>query len=210
MPEYNRPASKQPIPPHAKRVFEGIFFDVYHWEQKIYDGRTRTFEKLKRNDTVVVLPVTSKGRIVLTRQEQPGRKSFRGPIGGVVDFGEEPFAAAQRELREEAGMESSDWELWQVMELSSRIEWATYIYVARMAKKTSPQMLDGGERIELFEVDFSGFVQAASDPAFDDFELRMLVLEARLYPEKMRTLESLLGIKPTPIMQEFDPLPRPV
>lgn len=42
-----RPVSRQPIPDHAKCVFKGVIFDVYQWEQKLYNGTTTTFEKLK-------------------------------------------------------------------------------------------------------------------------------------------------------------------
>ncbi len=36
------------IPPNAKRVFKGIIFDVYQWQQKMFDGSKETFEMLKR------------------------------------------------------------------------------------------------------------------------------------------------------------------
>ena len=54
--EINRPQSKQPIPANAKKVFHGVIFDVYQWEQEMFDGTKEIFEKLKRPDTVVVFP----------------------------------------------------------------------------------------------------------------------------------------------------------
>src|SRR3989344_3150543 len=95
-----RPKSKQPIPEHAKKVFKGIIFDVYHWEQEMYDGTKVTFEKLKRSDTVVVFGVLPDGKILLTEQEQPGKKSFIGATGGRVDEGEDVLSADKRELIE--------------------------------------------------------------------------------------------------------------
>lgn len=68
-----RPKSLQPMPENAKRVFKGIIFDVYQWEQEMFDGGKETFEKLKRPNTVVVFPVFPDGRIMLTEQEQPGK-----------------------------------------------------------------------------------------------------------------------------------------
>ena len=50
-----KPQSKQPIPINAKKVFQGIIFDVYQWEQKLFDGTVATFEKLKRPDIDIVL-----------------------------------------------------------------------------------------------------------------------------------------------------------
>ncbi len=61
-----RPPSEQPIPEHAKKVFSGVIFDVYHWEQEMFDGSRATFEKVKRADTVGVYGVLDDGRILLT------------------------------------------------------------------------------------------------------------------------------------------------
>lgn len=35
------------LPPQAKKVFTGQIFDVYQWEQEMYDGSFETFEMLK-------------------------------------------------------------------------------------------------------------------------------------------------------------------
>jgi hypothetical protein len=45
----DRPISKQPIPNHARIVFHGQLFDVYQWEQKLFNGKTAIFEKIKRS-----------------------------------------------------------------------------------------------------------------------------------------------------------------
>ena len=55
----------QKFPPQAKRVFKGMIFDVYQWEQEMYDGSTHTFEKIIRPDTVLVIPVTEDGKIII-------------------------------------------------------------------------------------------------------------------------------------------------
>ena len=75
--EIKRPKSKQPIPDNAKKVFGGVLFDVYQWEQELFDGTKTIFEKLKRPDTVVVFPVLDDGKILLTEQEQPGNRFRR-------------------------------------------------------------------------------------------------------------------------------------
>ena len=37
------------IPKNATKVFSGKTFDVYQWEQEMFDGSKKIFEKLKRN-----------------------------------------------------------------------------------------------------------------------------------------------------------------
>ena len=103
-----RPKSKQPIPENAKLVFKGQIFDVYQWEQELFDGSRATFERLKRPDTAVVFGVLPDGKILLTEQEQPGKPPYIGATGGRIDKGEEPLAAAKRELLEESGYEASE------------------------------------------------------------------------------------------------------
>jgi ADP-ribose pyrophosphatase len=45
------------IPPHASKVFSGIIFDVYQWDQQLFNGKIATFEALTRSSTVIVIPV---------------------------------------------------------------------------------------------------------------------------------------------------------
>jgi 8-oxo-dGTP pyrophosphatase MutT (NUDIX family) len=153
------------IPPKAKRVFEGTVFSVYQWEQELFDGSTAVFEATRRQPSVQVI-ATVDGKIVLGEQEQPGRKPFISLLGGVVDPGEEPLAAAQRELREEAGMVSDDWELIRTYEAPGRTEFLLYLYAARGCRVVDEQHLDAGEKIVLQYVTFDEFMLIAASDAF--------------------------------------------
>ncbi|MEI7603954.1 MAG: hypothetical protein WCJ19_02970 [bacterium] len=55
--EYERPPISQPIPEDAVKVFSGVIFDVYQWQQLQFDGTYATFEKIKRNDVALVIPI---------------------------------------------------------------------------------------------------------------------------------------------------------
>ncbi len=68
------------------------------------NGRTSDFEVLLNPPIVAVLAVTREGEVVLVREFRPGPEAVLvGLPGGVVDPGEDPLAAAQRELGEETG-----------------------------------------------------------------------------------------------------------
>lgn len=161
------------IPKHAKRVFKGIIFDVYHWQQKMFDGTTATYEGLKRADSVNVLPVVG-GKIWVGRQEQPGLPAFWGLFGGRADGGEEPMVTAKRELKEETGLASDDWELIDTFDFSTtKIEWQSYFFVARSCRKVQEPEHEPGERIEIKEVSFDEFMKLILRNDFRDKEVTL-------------------------------------
>ncbi len=184
-----RPPSSQPLPDHAECVFKGQIFDVYQWQQEMYDGSTATFEKLKRADTVIVFPVLDNGNILLTKQEQPGKRPFIGAPGGRVDPGEEVFEAAKRELLEETGCVADEFELYNSTQPVSKIEWAVYVFIAKGVKKVADLNLDPGEKIELVEYSFKEFLKVACGPDFDGKEIVRDVLEAKMDEDKMKELK---------------------
>ena len=130
-----RPISKQPMPENAKLVFKGVVFDTYQWEIDGYDGSKKTFEKLKRPDTAMVVPVTEDGKIILGIQEQPNKPLFTGLIGGRFDEGEEPLEVAERELLEETGYKAKEWLLLDAVQPVSKIDWAVYTFIAKGVRK---------------------------------------------------------------------------
>ncbi|MBV9159333.1 MAG: NUDIX hydrolase [Candidatus Kaiserbacteria bacterium] len=192
--DIKRPASKQPLPENAKKVFSGTLFDVYQWDQKMYDGSTVVFEKLKRPDTVTVFPVLPDGRILLTKQEQPGKAPFIGAAGGRVDDGEDILAAAKRELLEETGYEAGNFDLWMADQPISKVEWAVYVFIAKGVRKVAEPHLDAGEKIELMSVSFDEFLRLATEDHFIDKEILARVHEARLDPNKMEELRRRFSL----------------
>src|SRR3989344_5876898 len=105
--------SQKSIPSNAKMVFRGKLFEVWQWEQKMFDGSVEIFEHLRRPNTAVVVP-TVRDKILIEVQEQPHRfKPFLSLPGGKCNWEEDPLAAARRELLEETGYESGDWTLWK-------------------------------------------------------------------------------------------------
>lgn len=187
-----RPESKQPIPNHAKKVFSGVIFDVYQWQQKMFDGSYKIFEKLTRPDTVAVFPVLDDGRILLIEGKQPGRnKNYIGAPCGRVEKGENVLAAAKRELLEESGYEASKYILWQAEQPITKIEWAVYVFIAKGLKKVADQKLESGEKITLKPVSFDEFVDMATNKHFADKEIVPQLFEAKLDPKKYEKLKKL-------------------
>ncbi|MES2087383.1 MAG: NUDIX hydrolase [Patescibacteria group bacterium] len=186
-----RPISSQPIPETARKVFEGIMFDVYQWEQEVFDGSKAIFEKVKRPDTVVVFPVLPDGKILLINEEQPSKQKFISAPGGRIEKDEDVLTAAKRELLEETGYEANEFILWEAHQPVSKVEWAVYVLVAKGLKKVSEMNLDPGEKIDPYPVSFDEFMTIGSDPNFRGIDMLPKFLEAKLYPEKMEALRTL-------------------
>lgn len=146
------------IPAEAKKVFEGKIFDVYQWQQKMFDGSEATFEMLKRPNTVEVIAVKD-GKLHLSHQSQPNKADFYSLFGGRGEEGENPLKTAKRELLEESGLSSDNWELFKVYEPMHKIQWEIHTYIAKDCKTSSKPNLDAGEKIKPVECTFDKFIE---------------------------------------------------
>ncbi len=66
------PAEATLVPDSAVCAFSGIIYDVYHGQQKLFDGSEMTFEMLRRADTVSAVCIDG-DKIIVLQDEQPHR-----------------------------------------------------------------------------------------------------------------------------------------
>lgn len=182
----------KPLPRSAKKAFSGKIFDVWQWEQNLYDGKIAIWERIRRPDAAHVLPVRKDGKIVLVRDEQPDRGSILAPAGGQIDPGEEPREAAQRELLEETGYSGEEFIAWHTYRPSVRTEFLVHAFIARNCTKTAEPSPEPGERIEVVAVSFEELLEIGHDWNFRDLVLRLRFLEAKYDAKKRDELKELL------------------
>lgn len=179
------------IPSNAKCVFKGVIFDVYQWQQELFDGTSSTFEMLKRSNTIEII-VTQGDKILLSHQSQPNKPDFYSLFGGRAEEREEPAVTAKRELLEESGMESTDWELLKVYEPMHKIDWQIYMYIARNCKKVAEPSLDAGEKVETIECSFDEFIKVVESDKYWGNELVLDILKMKQDPKGLEEFRRKL------------------
>lgn len=181
------------LPRKAKLVFKGKIFSVYQWPQKLYDGSTAIFEMLKRLYTVQVIP-TIGDKILISKQIQPQHKKyFYSLFGGRIDGKETPLQAAKRELLEEAGLISNDWELFDTNQPLQKMDWTIYTYIARNCKKTKNKNPDAGEKIKTIALTFKQFTDLIFNNDFRGQNIMYEIVKAKLQGKEKRVRKKMFG-----------------
>ncbi|WEG11454.1 NUDIX hydrolase [Pullulanibacillus sp. KACC 23026] len=91
----------------SKVLFEGRVIDVYFEEVELPNGQTSTREIVKHPGAVAIIPINSKGELLLVRQfRKPLEKILYEIPAGKLEKGEEPESCAYRELEEETGFKA--------------------------------------------------------------------------------------------------------
>lgn len=102
-----------------------------------------------KNKAVGVVPVDEHGNTWLVRQSRYPLQAFTWeiPEGGSPE-GEDPLATAQRELKEEVGLEAERWQLLQTMHLSNSVtDEEAFLYLAQGITDVGSVELDDSEDI---------------------------------------------------------------
>ncbi len=184
---------QKPKPPQgAKKVFTGVMYSIWQWQQKMYDGSYAVFEMIERADSAAAF-VIKDGKILLQEQEQPDREHyFLSFPGGRIDPGETPEQGIVREVLEETGYQGPTVELWKMDVPSRKMSWAVYYYIIRDAKKVAEPFIQKGERFTLQWIDFEDLFKIIHEDHFRDRGLKIEFLTMEADPKKKEAFRTLL------------------
>jgi ADP-ribose pyrophosphatase len=105
-------------------------------------------------DYVNIVAVTEDGEFLCFRQTKYGVDGLSlATVGGYIEPGEEPLAAARRELLEETGYEAPEWvDLGHFRVDGNRGAGTAYLFMARGARRVAEPDADDLEEQELFRL----------------------------------------------------------
>lgn len=184
--------TKKTIPDHAKLVYKGKIFQLFQWEQEMYDGSKTIFEKVLRPDTVEII-ATVENKIIFLEQEQPYKDPFLSLPGGRVDPDETIIQAAHRELVEETGHDSNNIFLWKDFIDTGAVVWPVHVFIAKNCSKIHDGKPDNGEKIKVRFIEFEEFLLLSENPLFRSKGVQKEQLYFfRLHPDKSEEFKKLL------------------
>lgn len=175
-----------------KKVFQGNIFSVWQWDQKLYDGSTKVFERVQRTDAAFIIGVTLDKKILLIWDEQPDREGALGPAGGKVEEGEDPKDAAVRELLEETGYKAKIIEPWMSFVPYGKMIFTVHCFIGKGVEKVTEPTPEPGERITPRLFSFEEFIALGQEATLRSTHLRIILLEAQLDSKKKEILYQQL------------------
>ncbi|MFT6529460.1 MAG: ADP-ribose diphosphatase [Psychrosphaera sp.] len=102
----NNKKQQLPVIQNAELVAQSRLFKIEQLELEFSNGEQRTYERMKSSGrgAVMVVPIVSQDEFLLVSEYCAGTHSYElGFPKGLIDPGESPEQAANRELKEEIG-----------------------------------------------------------------------------------------------------------
>lgn len=150
-----------------KVILNTVVFDVTVHENQSSNGVKGDYYVMKAPDWVITIPEKD-GKFLMVKQWRHGEKALSVEFpGGVIDKGEEPEAAAARELLEETGCKAGKLtKLGKVNPNPALFSNHVHIFLAEDLVQTGKQELDEDEFINCMELSKEEVLEGIGTEAF--------------------------------------------
>ncbi|MGD8427604.1 MAG: NUDIX hydrolase [Balneolaceae bacterium] len=159
---------------YENKEYQTPIFNLLHRKMRLESEAEKNegdFYVLKAPEWVNVIPITEDGYVVCVEQYRFGieQPTLEVP-GGMVDHGEAPLEAVQRELAEETGYESDSWSsLGKVSANPAIMTNFTHLYLAEQCRFTGVEehTKDKHERINIHRIFLDDFLDLVNKGTVD-------------------------------------------
>jgi ADP-ribose pyrophosphatase len=149
-----------------EKLIESQYCPVERHEVEFPDGGKGEWFVNTSADAVIVVPITTEGKVILQRSyKHGGGEEVVEFCAGIIDEGETPEVAAARELQEETGFKSERFEkIGEVFANPTGSSMKYHFFLARNCSQNGTQDLDPSEQIEVFFAeDWASAVELLTD-----------------------------------------------
>lgn len=142
----------RPIIHSVRTVAQTRLFQIEAVELEFSNGALREYERINNSNAgaVMVLPMTADA-LIMVREYAVGTEDYElGFVKGLIDPGETPDEAGNRELKEEIGLGAHSIELVRKVRLTPH--YTTSVAYTLLARDLYPDLQQGDEPEEMVQV----------------------------------------------------------
>ena len=165
--------------PAVRRVYEGRVVKLNVETFTLPNGSPATIEVVRHPGAAAVVPLTTRGTVLLIRQFRHAAGGFIVEVpAGKLDAGESPENCARRELEEEAGVRAGELvRLGSILTTPGFTDEVIHLFLARDLA-ASTQALEADEVLTVEEVDLARAVAMCVDGELRDAKSLCAILLA--------------------------------
>ena len=168
-----------------KEIYSGRVFRVTRDEVLLPDGHQGIRELVHSHGGVVILPLDERGNVTVVHQFRYAQgRILLEAVAGKLEAGEEPLAAAKRELQEETGLTADTWtDLGWICTSPGFLTERLYLYLAEDLHP-GEQHLDQGEFLHCETIPLEELGRRIAGGEVEDGKTLAIYLKAVLHGRK--------------------------